>query len=156
MNESSLDALKAAATAVTELSKKCINVKALKDEYNDLGKQLISYEPSKVKTIQEATLEANTKWERISNLLTEQNTKSKCLISLWDQCIEIKEKLLNDLKVPKETLEEQKCAPSNTKEAAELLEKCKRAKEVVKKCRYPFICDQLTTAVTNHRYRRFY
>ena len=54
MNESSLDALKAAATAVTELSKKCINVKALKDEYNDLGKQLISYEPTKVKTIQEA------------------------------------------------------------------------------------------------------
>ena len=138
VNESSLNALKSAATLVTELSKKCVNVKTLKDEYNDLGKQLITFEPTKVKNIQEATLEANTKWERISNLLTEQNTKSKCLISLWEQCIEIKEKLLTDLKIPKETLEDLKHAPSNTKEAAELLEKCKRAKEVVKKCRYPF------------------
>ena len=66
VNESTLDALKSAATAVTELSKKCVNVKTLKDEYNVLGKELITYEPSKVKTIQEATLEANTKWERIS------------------------------------------------------------------------------------------
>ena len=138
VNESTLDALKSAATAVTELSKKCVNVKTLKDEYNVLGKELITYEPSKVKTIQEATLEANTKWERISNLLTEQNTKSKCLILLWDQCVEIKQKLNHDLKLPQEALKDLHSAPASTKQAVESLERCKRAIEVVKKCRYPF------------------
>ena len=47
VDTSTLDALKSAAEAVNVLSASCSGVKAMKDEYNALGKQLIGLEPSR-------------------------------------------------------------------------------------------------------------
>ena len=138
VDTSTLDALKSAAEAVNVLSASCSGVKAMKDEYNALGKQLIGLEPSRAKSIQDAVLEANKKWERISNLLSDQNNKSRCLIFLWEQCLDIKSALLGDLKSAEEGARVLDAVPENAKSAVDLTDKCKKAIEVVKKCRYPF------------------
>ena len=83
-------------------------------------------------------MEANKKWERISNLLSDQNNKSRCLIFLWEQCLDIKSALLADLTSAEEGARVLDAVPENAKSAVDLTDKCKKAIEVVKKCRYPF------------------
>ena len=138
VDSNTLDSLRKAADAVTVLSESCSGIKSLKEEYNELGRHLIQLEPSKARVIQDTVLEANKKWEKISNLLNDQNNKSRCLIFLWEQCVDIKNELLSDLASAEEGSNVLNSVPQSSKDVADLTDKTKKSIEIVKKCRYPF------------------
>ena len=66
---------------------------------------------------------------------------SRCLIYLWEQCIDIRNELLSDLSSAEEgsgVLDPSSGTPRDSKGVADLTDRTKKAIEIVKKCRYPF------------------
>ncbi|CAB4070178.1 SYNE1 [Lepeophtheirus salmonis] len=95
--DSSIDSLKDAAKEVSSLIQDCKDQESLRDNYYNIGKELMSLDSSQVNVLQDALSEAGSKWEKVYNLLHEQESKSKALIGMWQQCnqqgIDLKEQL---------------------------------------------------------------
>jgi len=139
VRQSTVGALKEAAKSVANLAHLCTEKTALKDEYERIGKELMIRDPAQGKVIQDAISEANMKWEKVSTLLREQQTKSQALINMWENCHDLKKNLLIQLDISQdifESLGESK--PTDPTTLAEMADKCKKAIDNLKKVRHPF------------------
>ena len=67
----------------------------VKNTYHEVGRFLMQHDPSQLKVIQDALAQADSKWTKVTNLLTEQQFKSQTLIAMWKQCAESKKKFYN-------------------------------------------------------------
>ena len=83
-----MDALECASTAVAELLAQNKEKEEGKNTYHSLGRFLVQHDPSQLKVIQDASTEADSRWSKVTNLLTEQQSKSQTLINMWKQCLE--------------------------------------------------------------------
>ena len=89
--------------------------------------------------LQEALTEADNKWRKVTNLLTEQQSKSHTLIAMWQQCIESRNIVNGRLGESADILEGlNETITKSSAESAQLLDKCKEAVSVLKKTRQPF------------------
>ena len=139
VRESTVDALREAAKSVAKLALMCTEKTFLKEEYETVGRDLMIKDPSQAKVIQDAISEANMKWEKVSTLLREQQTKSQSLINMWDNCNELKKNLLIQLDLSQGIYESMGDAkPSDLTTLAEMADKCKKAIDNLKKVRHPF------------------
>ena len=139
VRESNLKSLQDASAAVSDLSKQCDEKTSLKDQYESIGKGLLKTDPQQSHVIQDALKEANSKWGKVSNLLKDQQEKSKALINLWDQSKAQKESVLGQLAQCNDTLDlVSGTVPQSPKETAELVDKCKLGIDALKKVRQPF------------------
>lgn len=139
VRESTVDALREASKSVAKLAQMCNEKTVLKEEYEAIGRDLMIKDPSQAKVIQDAISEANMKWEKVSTLLREQQTKSQSLINMWDNANELKKNLLIQLDMSQgiyESIGDTK--PTDITTLAEMADKCKKAIDNLKKVRHPF------------------
>ena len=139
VRQSTVGALKEAAKSVSKLGQMCSEKTVLKEEYERIGKELMIRDPSQAKVIQDAISEANMKWEKVSTLLREQQTKSQALINMWENCHELKRNLLIQLDISQDIFESLgDSKPTDPTTLAEMADKCKKAIDNLKKVRHPF------------------
>ena len=139
VKNSNLESLENAATDVAGLLKENKEKEEIKNIYHDVGRYLMTHDTAQLKVIQEALSEADNKWRKVTNLLTEQQSKSQTLISMWKQCIESKNVVLSRLGESSDILEKlNETIPQSSDETAQLLDKCKEAVSILKKTRQPF------------------
>ena len=139
VKKSNLESLENAATAVTSLLQENKEKVEVKNIYNDVGRYLMTHDTAKMKAIQEALTEAENKWRKITNLLTEQQSKSQTLISMWKQCIENKNLVSARLEESSDILNMiNDSVAQSYNEAASYLDKSKEAVSILKKTRQPF------------------
>ena len=139
VRENNLASLQDASTAVSALSKQCDEKTSLKDHYESIGKELLKNDPQQSRVIQDALKEANSKWDKVSNLLKDQQEKSKALINLWDQSKAQREDVSVQLAQCNDTLDSiNGTVPQSPKETAELVDKCKLGIDALKRVRQPF------------------
>ena len=136
---SNMAALEDASNAVTELLAENERNAGLKNDYKELGRFLMQNDPAQLKSIQDAVGEAESKWTKVTNLLTEQENKSQTLISMWKQCIDSKNGVTARLEEAADVLEAlNEAVPQNVNEAAGQVDKCKSSFSALKKTRQPF------------------
>ena len=139
VKNSNMQSLEDASTAVTELLKEIAKNAHLKQEYRDLGRFIMQHDPSKLKAVQDAVTEADSKWTKVTNLLTEQQSKSQTLISMWKQCLESKNGVCARLEEAEDTLESFKnMVPQSANDTAKHVDRCKETFSALKKTRQPF------------------
>ena len=139
VKKNNLEALEDAASAVGGLLKENKEKEEVKNIYHDVGRYLMTHDTAKLKAIQDALSEADNKWRKVTNLLTEQQSKSQTLIAMWKQCIESKNIVSARLGESSDILDSLNEAISQSSvETAELLDKCKEAVSILKKIRQPF------------------
>ena len=139
VKNSNMEALEEASTAVTSLLKDNHKNEHLKMEYRELGRFLMQHDPSQMKAVQDAVTEADSKWTKVTNLLTEQQSKSQTLISMWKQCLESKQGVSARLEEADDILESlNEVVPQNTTDAARHVDRCKESFSALKKTRQPF------------------
>lgn len=139
VRESRIESLKDAASGVEKLSQLCIEKASLKENYERIGKELMMRDPGKAKITQDAISEAKMKWDKVFTLLTEQQTKSHALISMWENCNELRNNLLLQLNISKDmfcSLTE--ASLHNPKMLTDAADKCRKAIDNLKKVRHPF------------------
>ncbi|QQP31637.1 Nesprin1like [Caligus rogercresseyi] len=85
--ESNIRSLETAAEEVSCLIRDLKENEVLKSNYYSIGKKLMALDSSQVNVLQDALSEADSKWDKVSNLLLEQESKSKTLIGMWQQCL---------------------------------------------------------------------
>ena len=139
VKNSNMAALEDASTAVTGLLKDNDRNAHLKNDYRDLGRFLMQNDPSQLKSVQDAVTEAESKWTKVTNLLTEQENKSQTLISMWKQCLESKNGVSARLEEAADILESlNEVVPQTVNDAASHVDKCKSSFSSLKKTRQPF------------------
>ena len=139
VKESNIDSLKQASAAVTKLAQDCDSNNVLREDYQNIGRELLKSDPSQSKIIQDAIREANSKWEKVTNLLKEQRSKSQSLIAIWEQSIEQKKSVVDQLNNCQDILDSlSDLRPQSPSEAANQVDQCKKGLDAVKKVRHPF------------------
>ena len=139
VKNSNLESLENAATAVAGLLGENKEKEEIKNIYHDIGRYLMTHDTPQLKSIQEALTEADNKWRKVTNLLTEQQSKSQTLIAMWKQCIESKNIVSARLGESSDILEGlNETITNSSNETSQLLDKCKVAVSVLKKTRQPF------------------
>ena len=135
----SVKALEDASSSVGTLVKENEANAHLKNDYHDLGRFLMQHDPSQLKSIQDAITEAESKWNKIANLLIEQQSKSQTLITMWKQCQDSKNTVVSRLDEVADNLEAlNQTIPQNVDESAKNVDKCKESFSILKKTRQPF------------------
>ena len=136
---STLSALEEASQEVSALLTENEQNANLKTNYRDLGRFLMQKDPAQMKAVQEAVSEAESKWTKVTNLLSEQQSKSQTLIAMWKQCIESRNGVNTRLEECDDILESlNEVIPQSTGEAASHVDRCKESVSVLKKTRQPF------------------
>ena len=86
----------------------------------------MQYDPSQLKVIQDALAEADSKWTKVTNLLTEQQSKSQTLKAMWKQCAESKNLVTTRLEEAADILDSlTELYPKSSYESAHLVENVK-------------------------------
>ena len=139
VKNSNMQSLEDASTSVTGLLKDIDKNAHLKLEYRDLGRFLMQHDPSQLKAVQDAVTEADSKWTKVTNLLTEQQSKSQTLIAMWKQCLESKNGVCARLEEADDILESlNEIIPQNADDTARHVDRCKESFSALKKTRQPF------------------
>ena len=139
VKSSAIEALENASTAVADLLKRNKEKEEIKATYHAVGRFLMQHDPSQSKTVQDALSEADSKWNKVTNLLMEQQNKSQTLISMWRQCIESKSVVCSRLEEASDVLAAlNESTPQGAADAAQQVDKCKEFVSCLKKTRQPF------------------
>ena len=139
VKNSNIESLENASSAVADLLKRSKEKEDIKATYHSVGRFLMQHDPSQSKTIQEALSEADSKWNKVTNLLMEQQNKSQTLIAMWRQCIESKGIVSSRLEEASDVLAGlNEALPQGANEAAQQVDKCKESVSCLKKTRQPF------------------
>ena len=139
MKESNIESLRNASSAVTKLAQDCDTNAGLREEYENVGRELLKRDPAQAKVIQDALGEASSKWEKVSNLLKEQRGKSQSLITMWETSLAQKKAVVEQLDECQDLLDAlDEFTPQTPAESAEQVDRCKRGLDSLKKARYPF------------------
>merc|ERR1712013_975863 len=139
VKNSDMASLENASTAVAELLTENKVKEEVKNTYHEVGRFLMQHDPSQLKVIQDALTEADSKWTKVTNLLTEQQSKSQTLIAMWKQCAESKNVVTTRLEEAADILDSlNELCPQSSNEAAHLVDKCKESVSALKKTRQPF------------------
>ena len=135
----SVTSLEQASNAVATLVQENEANAHLKNDYHDLGRFLMQHDPSQLKSIQDAVTEAESKWNKITNLLIEQQSKSQTLITMWRQCQDSRDIVVSRLDEVADNLDAlNQTIPQNVDECAKNVDKCKESFSILKKTRQPF------------------
>ena len=141
VKDNTLDALKKASEEVTKVNKECNEKSSLKDNYQAIGKELMTADPSQVKVVQDALSEATSKWDKVASLLQEQEAKSQSLLAMWEKCAEMKVSIIAQLSQAQDIYDsvcEGAASAKGPNDVAKLIDSCKKGLDLLKKLRHPF------------------
>ena len=75
---------------------------ATKERLHDLGRSLMTSDSSQLVAVQNALTAADGSWDRAQNMLYELQTKFTSVSSLWKQCNDLREELLEAIEEAEE------------------------------------------------------
>ena len=130
---SSLSSVEKASSNVEKILNDCEHLEKEKDEYVSVGNQIKDFHncANSIKDI-------CTKWERVTNLLRDQKTKSQSLIQMWNQSESLKTSFQQDMDKFIETFPDDFENIDEESRLIEIQEDAKSSIDVLRKMRHNF------------------